>query len=973
METHARPRPVAVLIATALALALAVPTFAQDDAPTPIDLPARRPAPATQPAVTPTPPAAAAPVAEPPAATPANAPTADATSAAGSTAPTRPVPAAPPALVPPPDAPPAPAHDDGETLWPQQATVDGVTYVLYAPQFETLDPSRATARCAFSMADAGKSPTFGTFSFDARVDHDGPSGAIVLSGIEVQRATLADGRNADAAATELQSMISGARFTANRAGVMRNMQVAKRHASTQARLSRDVPEIRVVQRRATLLLLDGAPVLRPVGDGSMGLAQNTASLLAFDRESRTWFTRLADGTWMHSAAFRGPYASGRTPTPDQRAAIESALPKRNERGDTAPPGDGRTATATADGAGPRTAPDVIVSTRPLCLVSIDGSPRTVAVADGVRAVANAGCDLFTNDAQDRWWLLASGRWFTTADLMAGPWASVPVAELPEAFASIDPHGPWGNVLASVPGTPQAVNALYQQQIVHLATLERATAHGKVSFLGGTPRLRPIEGTSMRYATNASDPLVACDGRWYLCQGGAWFVADAATGPWSPCDALPEAIGSIPPTCPVYPATFVEVAGSTPDTVTYAFTAGAMNSYVQDGTVVWGTGYATPGATDQGDVPSTDDVIDPTWGPYAGWPITYGYWPSYGCEFGAWNFSPFPGWADAGLWCGAPWCGSGWWGPGWECCTGYALGLGFAGAWDWGYHPWGWRDGSGWWNNHWQGTARRTWDHAMTDANAAARAGVHGTLGAGARAEAKGAAGAIASGNGARWAHAAGVANDVYAGRNGQVTQRRAEGTYRRTDGAWQRDPEGGARGGAAEPRDAEATLVERDPGTDAHAVTRDGGVDAGFRPDPNHNYDGSPRGAFARGETNYVDRGDAGMNPAQAPASANQGQRTGSWNGGGWERGGWGVSDQYGTYAQRWGNDYDRGIPGFNQDTGWYDRTVSRPVNPYGYNYAGWSNGYRGYGSLSGWTGARGGWGTMGGFGGMRGGMGGHR
>jgi hypothetical protein len=115
------------------------------------------------------------------------------------------------------------------------------------------------------------------------------------------------------------------------------------------------------------------------------------------------------------------------------------------------------------------------------------------------------------------------------------------------------------------------------------------------------------------------------------------------------------------------------------------------------------------------------------------------------------------------------------------------------------------------------------------------------------------------------------------------------------------------------------------------------------------------------------------MNPAQAPASANQGQRTGSWNGGGWERGGWGVSDQYGTYAQRWGNDYDRGIPGFNQDTGWYDRTVSRPVNPYGYNYAGWSNGYRGYGALSGWTGARGGWGTMGGFGGMRGGMGGHR
>jgi hypothetical protein len=99
--------------------------------------------------------------------------------------------------------------------------------------------------------------------------------------------------------------------------------------------------------------------------------------------------------------------------------------------------------------------------------------------------------------------------------------------------------------------------------------------------------------------------------------------------------------------------------------------------------------------------------------------------------------------------------------------------------------------------------------------------------------------------------------------------------------------------------------------------------------------------------------------------------RAGAWNGGSWERAsGWGIGDQVGTYAQRWGNDYDRGLPGFNQDTGWYDRTVSRPANPYGYGYNGWSNGYRGYGALSGWGGAR-----MGGMrmGGMRMGGGGRR
>ncbi|MFM7799638.1 MAG: hypothetical protein ACKPBA_11750 [Planctomycetota bacterium] len=54
-----------------------------------------------------------------------------------------------------------------------------------------------------------------------------------------------------------------------------------------------------------------------------------------------------------------------------------------------------------------------------------------------------------------------------------------------------------------------------------------------------------------------------------------------------------------------------------------------------------------------------------------------------------------------------------------------------------------------------------------------------------------------------------------------------------------------------------------------------------------------------------------------------------------------------------WGNDYDRGTRGFNQDTGWYDRTASRPANPYGYGYSGWSNGYRGYSAGSNWGGAR--------------------
>jgi len=892
--------------------------------------------------------------------------------AAATPSPTATVPPGAPAA----DAPPAPDHDDGECLWPQTATADGSTYTLYAPQFESLTATRASARSAFSVTTASApASAYGVLFFTADVDHDGPAGLIELSDLQVTRATFADGRSADAAATELETMLFGVRFTVNRSDVMHAMRVASvRGAERGPVLSTAAPTIRVVDRPAVLLLLDGPPVLRAIGDTGIGIAQNTGSLLAFDRRSATWFTRIGDGTWLHASDYRGPWVAGMAPTDAQRQAIESALPKRR-------PDPASVPAATANSG---TLPDIVVSTVPLALVSIGGAPQMTAVADGLYAVSNANCSLFTSAAQDRWWLLASGRWFTATDLTAGPWTYASPASLPPSFAAIDPHGPWGGVLASVPGTTEHATALLQHDIPHVATLERSRAHARVSTIGGPVRMAPIAGTSMRYAVNASAPLIACAGKYYLCQDAAWFVSDAASGPWALCDSLPAEIDSIPPSCPVYNVTFVEVYGSTPETVTFGYTAGYMNSFVDDGTVVWGTGWSHPGTTGQGTVPAdaSDAPYDPTaddnWGPYAGWPSSYGYWPSYGSAWGGWNFGWAPGWSDWGLWGGPSWAGAGWWGPGWGFGTGFALGYGFGNAWDWGYHPWGWRDAEGWWTRHWGAAYRRGWDNAMRDANRAA-AGHDGARGDAAMRN-------DAREGGASWSHAAGRANDVFANRNGQVMQRRGAGLMQRTDSGWQRAAQDAgraasdARADAAPParradgswRDAASgdgsRFTEADTGTWAHARARDGNADMPFRPDPNHNFDGSPRGAFARGDVNYADRAAAtgGGGWGGAPGSGmppSPGMRTGSWNGGGYERGGWGVTDQYGTYAQRWGGDYDRGLAGFNQDTGWYDRTVSRPVNPYGYGYTGWSNGYRGMGTLSGWGGARFGGGMRGGGG----------
>ena len=1000
------------LLPAALALTLALPAAAFQSG---------RPAAASQPTATkgtqvPVPP----PPPTPDQGTPTGAPGTAAGVAAPTAAPPAPAvgtPAAPSQPAPsgyaapavPADAPaPAPEHDNGETLWPQEATLDGTSFVLYTPQFESIAGTRATGRMAFSThtgADTAQ-PAFGVAFFEADLDNDTAAGLIELSGMQVTRVQPSDGGDGAASAAALQKMLGGVQFTVDRAVALATMQVAKDQASTRASLNNSPPKIRVVSKPAVLLLLDGKPVLRDAGTGGLGIAQNTASLLAFEKATRTWFTRVGTDTWLHSSRWQGPFIPGKSPNAESLQAIDRALPKRHPDASASP--------AVPTGK----VPEVFVSTTPMCLVSTDGDPAFTPVADGLTAVTNANCDLFRT-ADGTWWLLASGRWFTTTNLSLGPWTYAKPSTLPGAFAQIDPHGTWGNVLASVPGTPQATDALYQQSVPHVATLDRKLAQPKLTTFGGPARFKPIDGTGMQYAVNASSPLILCKGAYYLCENAAWFKGAAANGPWELCETVPEEIYTIPPSCPVYGATYVQVYNSTPDTVTTGYTAGYMNSYENDGTVAYGTGYAYPGSTGQGDVvlgDNSDITDDDTWDSYGGWPNTYGYWPMYGGYYGGWGLYGYPGWAGYGLWCGPYWGGAGWWGAGRGFGTGFALGMGLSNSWNWGYHPWGWRDGNGWWNNHWGGAYRRGWDGAArgynragaaADMNAYARgagggmaaaqtgftntsgltAGIGETRVPGETAGVGGGVPGWRSGSG-QWRHAAALSNDVAASRSGQVVQQRNGQNYTRSNGSWQRAQadsagapgaanaasartnDGSWRDGAANAhaRAGGSNFREGNGSGDAALAARNGGMD-GFRPDPNHNFDGSPRGAFARGDTNYADRGQQAWGPSDGGRTPSAYQRGGSWNGGSWNGGGWGVGDQHGTYAQRWGNDYDRGTRGFNQDTGWYDRTASRPANPYGYGYSGWSNGYRGYSAGSSWGGAR-----MGGVrstgGGMRGGGG---
>jgi hypothetical protein len=327
------------------------------------------------------------------------------------------------------------------------------------------------------------------------------------------------------------------------------------------------------------------------------------------------------------------------------------------------------------------------------------------------------------------------------------------------MTSIPADAPMGYLRVSIPGTEEAEDAVLEQQIPQTAAIQRDEASLEVSY-DGDPWFEPIDGTSMEYAINTDVSVVRVGARYYAVDGGVWFVADAATGPWLVADEVPEEIYSIPPNVPVHNVKYVRIYDSTPDVVYVGYYPGYTHSYVYGGTVVYGTGYYYN--------PWYGSVYYPrpaTWG----WHVRYN--PYYGWSYGfSYSTGPF----TFGIGWGGGYPGyHGWWGP-----------VGYRGYHS-GYHR-GWHDGY----RAGAGAGYRAGFRAGRELDAG-RNNIYD------RSRNRGRVADRPVGNRAtRPSIATGASNDVFTDRNGDVF-RRNEGNWERRSGQeWSR-PSGSSRPGAA--------------------------------------------------------------------------------------------------------------------------------------------------------------------------------
>jgi hypothetical protein len=257
------------------------------------------------------------------------------------------------------------------------------------------------------------------------------------------------------------------------------------------------------------------------------------------------------------------------------------------------------------------------------LIVVTGQPSYLLVqgTTDLLWISNTESDVFRMGKTGPVYFLVAGRWFSSPGF-TGPWTFA-TPSLPAAFKQIPIEHERSRVLAAVPGTDQAAEAVLLATIPQTARVSRKELKAPDVAYQGEPKFEPIPSTTIARAVNTDKDVIKAGDLYYLCFQGVWFVSTAPTGPWTVADSIPTSIYEIPVSSPSYNVTNVTVQESNDEWVTFAAAAAYTGVMVAWGCAVWGTGYYHP----------------PYWGYGGYYPHYYPHYPTYG--YGA-HYNPWTG-------------------------------------------------------------------------------------------------------------------------------------------------------------------------------------------------------------------------------------------------------------------------------------------------------------------------------------------
>jgi hypothetical protein len=544
-----------------------------------------------------------------------------------------------------------------EDPWPKRFDHPQGTVVMYQPQLEDHKGDLLLGRAAVSVKKKEwKEPVFGAIWLHGRVVTDRDTRMATIDGVKVTDARFpgAQPEQLEKLKAFLNDQFEGSSFPISLDRLVAAMEVLDKAQAADQGLKNDPPRIIFAAHPAVLVPLDGDPKLLPVPKSPLMRVANTPFFMLYDPAAKTYYLKGGEA-WLAASDFKGPWKDvGQVPSAIK--TLEAQAPK---------PTPGQAAPKKVESQAGKI-PAIIVSTEPAELLATDGEPQYTPVKDtNLLFISNTESTIFMDTTTQDYYALISGRWFKTRSLQEGHWAYVAPNGLPADFAKIPESSAKGFVLVSVAGTPQAKEAVLDNSIPQTAVIDRKKATTKVEYAGGA-KFEKIPDTNLEYAVNSGKSVFKEGTKYYALDQGVWYEADSANGPWRASAKPPQEVDKIPPSNPNYNARYVKVYEATNDTVTTGYTQGYTGSYVDNGTVVYGTGYNYSGYA------APDAYVPPPA------PATYGYAAAYDPYAGSWG-------QQAPYYDPASWIVPGLMGFGLGMLTGYAI---------WGDH--GYYGGGGWW-------------------------------------------------------------------------------------------------------------------------------------------------------------------------------------------------------------------------------------------------------------------------------------
>jgi hypothetical protein len=513
----------------------------------------------------------------------------------------------------PPATPVEPPPIDGG--WPRlYELASGGSVLVYQPQVASWkDQKHMVAFSAVSYRGAAESkPALGTLRLEADTNvalTDRLVSFRNLRTVEASFQTLTKEQVREVVAT-IEKVLSDDERVIALDRVLVNVDKSQIVPKNVEGIKADPPSIFFSTTPAVIVNVDSEPIWSPIKENDLKFAVNTNWDLFHHVPTDTFYLRH-DASWLKAADVKGPWAAAgalpdsfkKLPPDDNWKDVKANLPGK----------------PLASAALPR----VFVSFTPAELILLTGPPKYAPVTGtSLLWVSNTESDVFRLGKGGPVYYLVAGRWFSAPDF-TGPWTFA-TPSLPDDFKQIPLEHDRSRVLASVPGTDQAAEAVLIAQIPQTARVNKNDVKAPEVAFEGEAQFAPIEQTTVQRAVNTDKDVFKVGEQYYMCHQGVWFVGTTATGPWEVAESVPEQIYQIPASSPSHHVTYVTIEDDDDDEwVTFAAAAGYTGMMVAWGCTVWGTGWYYP----------------PYYGYGAYYPYYYGGFPTYG--YSAW-YNPWTG-------------------------------------------------------------------------------------------------------------------------------------------------------------------------------------------------------------------------------------------------------------------------------------------------------------------------------------------